>query len=198
MSQSVVVGLFSLAGVLLGFVGTLCVEWLRDKNAHRRMVADRKDRFDLETLTEFQDELAHTLETTLDEHHARKALRVDGGNRQAMVQLAAASETKARMAARLLVLASRLQNERVSQAILALTAMMKRKEELEAKSEELAETSMLATVELYAMIQGDIGRMLRATVEGRTTKNHKNKGSEDNSHGRARSEQQSDIGVPPA
>lgn len=61
-------GLWSLLGVAIGFILGLVTEWFRAHQTRLREVRGRRDRLLMETLIEYQDQLAVDFEANLDLH----------------------------------------------------------------------------------------------------------------------------------
>lgn len=153
-----------LVGVVVGFAGGFAVEWLRGLQATRREARDRRERFQVETLTRLQEILSEHYDAMLD--YVGAARRTSQGLRldwDALKQRADAAGRLAHCYSDIILLISRVH----APQIIGLQDAYWRAAEAageENQTEELRGKRIDATQKLYAMLQATTGRELQAIL----------------------------------
>ena len=150
----------AVVGLAVGFAGGLSVEWLRGWETSRRETRDRRERFQVETLTRLQGVLSEHYLATLDAVGAARRLGAGELDESVLITRAAAAERLAASAAELILHVSRIRSAHIVALQEAFWRAANAAQESE-QTEELRQKRIDATQKLYAMTQSAIGREIQ-------------------------------------
>jgi hypothetical protein len=175
LEPAVVAGVFTLAGATLGFVGAIAVEYVRGRSSTNRAAANRRERFQVETLTRVQDVAKDIFEAVLDTRYLyerRSEVPPDGDERSLALrtselrQEADARELLLKRSIELTLLISRVHNEEFRgladdlQGFAVLATAYATPEEDAVKAMEIAK-------KIYRQLQETAGAEILGTLDGK-------------------------------
>jgi hypothetical protein len=154
LQSAVIAGVFTLAGTALGFGGAVAVEFVRSRSSASREVADRRQRFQVETLTRIQ-EVAREL---FDEFTARRNILMSRVKSQAATAVAPPCpigwQGSKKTMSEMCMLAYRVHDEMIRHIAFDLTALCGGMDEL---SQEELERRFKHAMLAYQAIQETTG-----------------------------------------
>lgn len=168
MKPELLVGILSLGGVTLGFCGTIVIETLRGRHERRREAADRRERFQVETLTQFQEVAKETYKAMLSAHW-RLAVSVPPDGLSTKTHLNGQAADLLQMVGgvtEMLMLSSRLHNSQLGEYGRAFCGFVVDATNSDAQQDELKKGLWMAQ-QVYRRLQLLAGREVVAILDGR-------------------------------